>query len=95
MKHKHSKSYVNQSFAMDNKTKQRNDKLGKFFNSIDFSLSETITENSYKNGVNPVIGHLVMGNYEIPLTYSECNRIIETLTVAQHVHRQKKNLNVF
>jgi hypothetical protein len=95
MKHKHSKSYVNQSFATDLKTKQRNDTLGNFFNSIDFSLSPTITEQSYKPGVNPVIGSLLIGSYEIPLTYSECNRIMETLAIAQHTHRQKKNLNVF
>lgn len=94
MKHAKPKSYVNQSFAIDNQTKQSFNKLGKHYSSIDFELSNLICESNIGNKSTP-IGNLIVGDRKIELTYSECNRIISTLMDAQLIFKQQKKLGIF
>lgn len=94
MKHNKPKSYVNQSFATDEKTKQRFEKLGKNYNSIEFELSDSLSEHNIANKTMP-IGKLIIGNQKIELTYSECNKIIATLSNAQLIIKQKQKLGIF
>lgn len=94
MKHSKPKSYVNQSFGIDEKSKQRFEKLGKNFSSIDFEISDSITESNVGEK-STAIGKLLVGNQKIELTYSECNKIITTLADAQLIIKQKQKLGIF
>jgi hypothetical protein len=93
MKHER-KSYVNQITPLDNKTQERFDKLGKNYSSINFEISNSITETNVKNR-STIIGSLIVGNQQIELTYSECNRVMEMLSDAQTTVRQKQKLGMF
>jgi hypothetical protein len=94
MKHNKPKSYVNQSFVISDKDTERFEKLGKNYNSIEFELSDTLTEHNIGQKTTP-IGKLVIGNYQIELTYSECNKIISTLEDAQLITKQSRRLGIF
>jgi len=78
MKHER-KSYVNQITPLDNKTQERFDKLGKNYSSINFEMSNSVTETNVKNR-STVIGSLIVGKHHVELTYSECNRVLEMET---------------
>jgi len=88
------KSYVNQLTPLDNKTQERFDKLGKNYSSINFEMSNSITETNVKDR-STSIGNLMVGNRNIELTYSECNKVMEVLLDAQHTIRQKQKLGMF
>ena len=94
MNHSKPKSYVNQSFGIDEKSKQRFEKLGKNYNSIEFELSDSLSKNNIGGKAKP-IGKLLVGNQKIELTYSECNKIITTLADAQLIIKQKQKLGIF
>ena len=93
MKHER-KSYVNQITPLDNKTQERFDKLVKNYSSINFEMSNSVTETNVKNR-STVIGSLIVGKHHIELTYSECNRVMEILLDAQTTIRQKQKLGMF
>ena len=93
MKHER-KSYVNQITPLDDKTQERFDKLGKNYSSINFEMSNSITETNVKDR-STIIGSLIVGNRHIELTYSECNRVMEILLDAQTTVRQKQKLGMF
>jgi hypothetical protein len=93
MKHER-KSYVNQITPLDNKTQERFDKLGKNYSSINFEMSNSVTETNVKNR-STVIGSLIVGKHHVELTYSECNRVMEILLDAQTTIRQKQKLGMF
>ena len=93
MKHER-KSYVNQITPLDNKTQERFDKLGKNYSSINFEMSNSVTETNVKDR-STSIGNLIVGNRNIELTYSECNKVMEVLLDAQHTIRQKQKLGMF
>ncbi len=93
MKHER-KSYVNQITPLDNKTQERFDKLGKNYSSINFEMSNSVTETNVKNR-STVIGSLIVGKHHVELTYSECNRVMEMLVDAQTTIRQKQKLGMF
>ena len=57
-------------------------RYGKLWSSIGFAHDWQRTPEGDANG--PIIGKLVLGNTRVELTFSETNRIIETLTDAQH-----------
>lgn len=94
MKHSKPKSYANQSFGVNAKDKERLDKLGKNFSSIDFEISDSITESNVGEK-STAIGKLIVGSSQIELTYSECNKIISTLADAQTIVKQKQRLGIF
>tara|TARA_R110000772_G_scaffold18669_3_gene52744 strand:+ start:233 stop:514 length:282 start_codon:yes stop_codon:yes gene_type:complete len=93
MKHER-KSYVNQPTELDKKTQERFDKLGKNYSSINFEMSNSITETNVKDK-STVIGSLIVGSRYVELTYSECNRVMEMLLDAQTTVRQKQKLGMF
>lgn len=93
MKHER-KSYVNQITPLDDKTQERFDKLGKNYSSINFEMSNSVTETNVKNR-STVIGSLIVGKHHVELTYSECNRVMEMLVDAQTTIRQKQKLGMF
>lgn len=85
---------VNQGGATHQKDRDKLKQLGKNYNSIDFEMSEHLTEANYKDKSRP-IGTLVVGNQRVDLTWSECNKIFTTLLDAQQVHRRKIQLGMF
>jgi len=91
MKHKIG---INQSFTIDAKTKEKFAKLGKNYHSIDFEISQNLSEYNVDDKSNP-IGTLFVGNTKIELTHSECNKIIATLEDATIIAKQKKRLGIF
>jgi hypothetical protein len=84
---------LNQSFGVSEKGKTN--KLGKLYWSIDFEMNDGLTEKDFRNEDNPVIGELILGDKKISLTFSECNRIMETLHDAKHTHHQIYKLGLF
>jgi len=88
------KSYVSQSAPLDTKNQGRLNKLGKNYSSINFEMSNSITEANVKDK-STAIGSLIVGNHQIELTYSECNRVMEILLDAQTTVRQKQKLGIF
>jgi hypothetical protein len=84
---------MNQAFAVSDKDKTT--KLGKVYWSIDFDMNDGLTEKDFRESDNPIIGDLLIGDKRIPLTFSECNRIMETLGDAKHTHHQTYKLGLF
>ena len=93
MKHER-KSYVSQPTPLDKKTQERFNKLGKNYSSINFEMSNSLTEINVKDR-STAIGSLIVGNNQVELTYSECNRVMEILLDAQSTIRQKQKLGMF
>jgi len=77
---------INQAYGVDPKIKTN--KLGKFYWDIDFEMNQEISEADFSSNEQCTIGTLEIGGKSIPLTFSECNKIIETLEDAKHTHRQ-------
>jgi len=85
---------VNQGGATHEKDRERLAKLGKNYNSIDFVMSNSLTDYNFSDKSMP-IGTLEVGRTSIELTWSECNKIMEILKDAQTTHRQKIKLGMF
>jgi len=87
-------SYVNNSFAVDEETKQ-DVRKGKFFWHIDFEFTNYLTEKNTAFGENPVIGSLIVGSHKMPVTLSEVNKLIETLHDVKLTYDQRRKLNLY
>lgn len=88
------KGRINQGGATHEKDRKRLAKLGKNYNSIDFAMSNSLTDYNFSDKSMP-IGTLEVGRTSIELTWSECNKIMEILKDAQTTHRQKIKLGMF
>jgi hypothetical protein len=84
---------INQAFGVSDNVKTN--KLGKVYWSIDFEMNDGLTEKDFREAEQPIIGELLIGDKKIPLTFSECNRIMETLHDAKHTHHQIYKLGLF
>ncbi len=72
---------VNNSFGYD---KKRTQKLGKFYNSIDFEVKSDYSIEEFSNNPNkPVVGTFEIGNKRFSLTFSELNLIEQTMRDAK------------
>ena len=87
-------SYVNNSFAVNEETKQ-DVRKGKFFWHIDFEFTNYLTEKNTAYGENPVIGSLIVGSHKMPVTLSEVNKLIETLHDVKLTYDQRRKLNLY
>ncbi len=85
---------VNQGGATHEKDRERLAKLGKNYNSIDFTMSDSLKDYNFSDKSVP-IGTLEVGRTTIELTWSECNKVMEILKDAQATHRQKIKLGMF
>ena len=66
---------------------RRKPEYGKNYYTIDFDMSDTLTEQQYKTqwekgAKRPVIGTLEIGNSNIPVTLKELEKLRETITEA-------------
>ena len=63
---------VNNTFAYDQKKVR---KYGKLYGSIDFEVSDTISEKYFENHEAPVVGKLEIGGKSFDVTYQELDQI--------------------
>jgi len=88
------KGRINHGGATHQKDRDRLKQLGKNYNSIDFELSSNINLKNYRDRSIP-IGDLLVGNQRVNLTWSECNKVIQTLEDAKSAHQRKIQLGLF
>ena len=67
-------------------------KYGKLWGSISFELADKPMH--VEQGKQPIIGHLCIDNKKIGITWSETNRIMETMADAQHRHNVANRLGM-
>jgi len=67
-------------------------RYGKLWGSIGFELADKPAH--VEQGKQPIIGFLCIDNRKIGITWSETNRIIETMADAQHRHNVANRLGM-
>jgi hypothetical protein len=83
---------INNTFGYNEKRTRR---YGKFFNSIEFEIDDTLSEEKYGDpNVKPVVGKFYIGNQSFPVTYTELSHIIDTLEDAQRALNNKYRLGL-
>ena len=83
--------YVNNTAAYDQK---RVRKYGKLYGSIDFEVSETISEHYFENNEKPVVGKLHIGGKTFDVTYQELDMIARTMTTAKEVVNRRYKMGM-
>ena len=83
--------FVNNTAAY-NKKKAR--KLGKLYGSIDFEVSDTISEHYFENNEKPIVGKLHIGGKTFDVTYQELDAIARTMGLAKDTVNRKYKLGM-
>ena len=83
--------YVNNTAAYDQK---RVRKYGKLYGSIDFEVSETISEHYFENNEKPVVGKLHIGGKTFDVTYQELDMIARTMNTAKDTVNRKYKMGM-
>ena len=83
--------YVNNTAAYDKKKVR---KYGKLYGSIDFEVSDTISEHYFENNETPVVGKLHIGGKRFDVTYQELDMIARTLNTAKDTVNRKYKLGM-
>ena len=83
--------FVNNT-ASYNKKKAR--KLGKLYGSIDFEVSDTISEHYFENNEKPIVGKLHIGGKTFDVTYQELDAIARTMGLAKDTVNRKYKLGM-
>ena len=79
--------------TIHNQKKQFNpNKYGKLWSGINFELADT--QAYIEKDTQPLMGYLIIDNKKIGITWSESNRIIETLLDGQHRHNVAQRLGM-
>ena len=72
---------VNNSFAYD---KKRTQKLGKYYNTIDFDVKSDYNAAEFQEDINkPIVGTFEIGGNRYQVTFSELNAIEQTVKDAK------------
>ena len=74
------------------KKKFNPNRYGKLWSGINFELADT--QPYVEKDTQPLMGHLIIDNKKIGITWSESNRIIETLLDSQHRHKVAQRLGM-
>jgi|TARA_R100000152_G_C6595715_1_gene54610 hypothetical protein len=83
--------YVNNTAAYDQK---RVRKYGKLYGSIDFEVSDTISEHYFENNEKPVVGKLHIGGKTFDVTYQELDMIARTMNTAKDTVNRKHRMGL-
>ena len=83
--------YVNQSYGYDQKKAR---KKGKLYSSIDFQVSDTISEKYFENNEAPVVGKLHIGGKVFDVTLPELDQIARTLVTAKDTVLRKYKMGL-
>jgi hypothetical protein len=74
---------VNNSFGYDS---IRTQKLGKYYNTIDFEVNSNFNATEFQKDTNkPIVGTFEIGGNRYPVTFSELNAIEQTMKDAKDV----------
>ena len=83
--------YVNNTAAYDQK---RVRKYGKLYGSIDFEVSDTISEKYFETNETPIVGKLHIGGKTFDVTYQELDAIARTMGLAKDTVNRKYKLGM-
>jgi len=83
--------YVNQTAAYDQKKVR---KYGKLYGSIDFEVSDSISQHYFENNEKPVVGKLHIGGKTFDVTYQELDMIQRTLGTAKDTVNRKHKMGL-
>jgi len=83
--------YVNNTAAYDQKKIR---KYGKLYGSIDFEVSDTISEHYFENNEKPVVGKLHIGGKTFDVTYQELDMIARTMNTAKDTVNRKHRMGL-
>ena len=83
--------YVNNT-ASYNQKKVR--KYGKLYGSIDFEVSDTISQGYFENNEKPVVGKLHIGGKTFDVTFQELDMIAKTMNLAKDTVNRKYKLGM-
>ena len=82
---------VNSRYAIDENRVKR---FGKLYSSIDFEISDRISEHYFENNEKPVVGKLHIGGKTFDVTYQELDMIQRTLGTAKDAVNRKYKLGM-
>jgi hypothetical protein len=83
--------YVNNTAAYNQKKVR---KYGKLYGSIDFEVSDTISQHYFENNEKPVVGKLHIGGKTFDVTYQELDMIARTMNTAKDVVNRKYKMGM-
>ena len=83
--------FVNQTASYDQK---RVRKYGKLYGSIDFEVSDSISQHYFENNEKPVVGKLHIGGKTFDVTYQELDMIARTMSTAKDTVNRKHKLGL-
>ena len=72
----------------------REQRYGNLWSTIDFSPKEGVRGDGKDGYNNKTIGELMIGNYKVALTWTECSKIIETLAIGKEAYKTGKALDM-
>ena len=83
--------FVNQTASYDQK---RVRKYGKLYGSIDFEVSDSISQHYFENNEKPVVGKLHIGGKIFDVTYQELDMIARTMSTAKDTVNRKYKMGL-
>ena len=83
--------FVNQTASYDQK---RVRKYGKLYGSIDFEVSDSISQHYFENNEKPVVGKLHIGGKTFDVTYQELDMIARTMSTAKDTVSRKYKMGL-
>jgi hypothetical protein len=83
--------YVNNTAAYDQKKVR---KYGKLYGSIDFEVSDSISQHYFENNEKPVVGKLHIGGKTFDVTYQELDMIARTMSTAKDTVNRKYKMGL-
>ena len=75
-------------------THPREQRYGNLWGNIDFSPREGVRGDGKDGYNNKTIGELMIGNFKVALTWTECTKIIETLANGKEAFKTGKALDL-
>lgn len=89
------RGYVNMSSAVTESEEQRQSKaFGPNYSSIDFGFNPDLRPEDFPIRNATVLGSLIIGNMEIPLTKAECEKIMYTMHDAMESSKKRYRLGI-
>jgi hypothetical protein len=89
------RGYVNMSSATTESEEQKQAKaFGPNYSSIDFGFNPDLTPEDFPIRNSTVLGSLMVGNVEIPLTKAECEKIMYTMHDAMESSKKRYRLGI-
>jgi hypothetical protein len=72
----------------------REERYGNLWGRIDFSPKAGVRGDGKDGYNNKTIGELTIGNHKVTLTWTECTKIVETLSAGKQAYKIGKSLDL-